>query len=57
MAFVVDNSVVVGWYFGSQATDYGDRILDMLTRDVAHVPSRWVLEFSNILRKASLAGK
>lgn len=57
MAFVVDNSVVVGWYFESQATDYSDRVLDMLANDTAYVPGLWVLEFSNILRKATLAGK
>jgi predicted nucleic acid-binding protein len=57
MAFVVDNSVVVGWYFENQATDYSDRVLDMLANDTAHVPGLWVLEFSNILRKAILAGK
>lgn len=57
MAFVVDNSVVVGWYFESQATDYTDRVLDRLTGENAHVPSLWVLEFSNVLRKAKQAGK
>jgi len=57
MAFVIDNSVVVGWYFESQATDYSDRVLDMLANDTAYVPGLWILEFSNILRKATLAGK
>lgn len=57
MAFVVDNSVVVGWYFESQATAYTDRVLDRLTGEIAHVPSLWILEFSNVLRKAQLAGK
>lgn len=57
MAFVVDNSVVMGWYFESQATDYTDRVLDRLTGENAHVPGLWVLEFSNVLRKAIYAGK
>ena len=34
MPFVVDNSVVVGWYFESQATDYTDRVLDLLAEDI-----------------------
>lgn len=57
MAFVVDNSVVVGWYFESQATDYTDHVLDRLSSENAHVPGLWVLEFSNVLRKAIQAGK
>jgi len=55
--FVVDNSVVVGWYFESQATPYTDKVLDLLANETAHVPSLWVLEFSNVLRKALKAGK
>lgn len=52
MPFVVDNSVVAGWFFPGQATDYTDNVLDRLRADTAHVPALWVLEFSNILRKA-----
>lgn len=57
MPFVVDNSVVAGWFFPSQATDYSDRILESLKTDIAHVPALWTLEFSNVLRKAILARK
>lgn len=57
MAFVVDNSVVVGWYFESQATAYTDQVLDRLTGENAHVPGLWVLEFSNVLRKAKQSEK
>lgn len=57
MPFVVDNSVVVGWYFESQATPYTDKVLDLLATETGHVPALWVLEFSNILRKALKAGK
>ena len=57
MPFVVDNSVVVGWYFESQATSYTDKVLDLLAKEAAHVPALWVLEFSNVLRKALRAGK
>lgn len=57
MPFVVDNSVVVGWYFESQSTPETDKILDLLTNETAHVPALWILEFSNVLRKALKAGK
>lgn len=52
MPFVLDNSVVIGWCFESQATEYSDRVLDNLNNETAFLPSLWVLEFSNILRKA-----
>lgn len=57
MPFVVDNSVVIGWCFQSQAMEYSDKVLDMLSDETAHVPGLWVLEFSNILRKSLKAGK
>lgn len=56
MAFVVDNSVVVGWHFSGQATPYTETILDALGVDTAHVPALWALEFSNVVRRA-VAGK
>ncbi len=52
MPFVLDNSVVIGWCFESQATEYSDKVLDKLNDETAYLPSLWVLEFSNILRKA-----
>lgn len=52
MSFVVDNSVVVAWYFENQATKYSDGVLKLICRDTAHVPALWPLEFSNVLRKA-----
>lgn len=57
MPFVVDNSVVTAWFFPSQATDYTDSVLDRLKADTAHVPALWVLEFSNVLRKAVMGRK
>ena len=57
MPFVVDNSVVVAWHLGSQATSYSDAVLQALAGDTGHVPALWSLEFSNVLRKALLAGK
>ncbi len=52
MPFVLDNSVAIAWYFDNQATRYSDGVLKLISRDVAHVPSLWPLEFSNVLRKA-----
>ncbi|KAF0102963.1 MAG: hypothetical protein FD187_1750 [bacterium] len=57
MPFVVDNSVVAAWFFPGQATDYTDSVLDRLKTDTAHVPALWVLEFSNVLRKAIMGRK
>ena len=52
MPFVLDNSVVIGWYFENQATSYTDGVLKLIVRNAAHVPSLWPLEFANVLRKA-----
>lgn len=57
MAFVVDNSVVVGWHFASQRTDYTETVRERLLAETAHVPSLWALEFANVLRKAVTSGK
>ncbi|OIN94391.1 MAG: hypothetical protein AUJ20_00645 [Comamonadaceae bacterium CG1_02_60_18] len=57
MAFVVDNSVVVGWHLSSQTTAYSDSVLKAMVTNTAHVPGLWVLEFSNVMRKALLAKK
>lgn len=57
MAFVVDNSVVVGWYFSAQRTDYSEAVRERLLAETAHAPALWVLEFSNVLRKAVLSRK
>jgi len=57
MPFVIDNSVVIGWHLSSQATAYSDAVLRALVDDNAHVPALWVLEFSNVMRRALLAKK
>jgi len=57
MPFVIDNSVVIGWHLSSQATAYSDAVLRALATDNAHVPALWVLEFSNVMRRALLAKK
>jgi predicted nucleic acid-binding protein len=52
--FVVDNSVVSGWYLANQASPYGDAVLSCLTRDRAVAPALWELELVNVLRMACL---
>ncbi len=51
MAFVADNSVVLAWFVGSQATPYSDKMLRRGAREPVHVPMVWSLEFANALRQ------
>ena len=52
MSFVLDNSVVVGWFLVDQATPYTDAVALRLEREQAVVPVLWQLEFANVLRTA-----
>lgn len=52
MPFVLDNSVVSGWFLENQATPYADAVAQRLRADRAHVPAIWELEFANVLRTA-----
>ncbi len=54
MPFVIDNSVVSGWYLENQVTPYTDAIADRLREDRAVVPALWELELTNVLRAACL---
>lgn len=54
MPFVLDNSVVCGWFLENQATAYADAIIERLRDDRAAVPALWELEFTNVLRTACL---
>ena len=54
MPFVLDNSVVCGWFLENQATPYSDAIIERLRDDRAAVPALWELEFTNVLRSACL---
>lgn len=56
MPFVLDNSVVTGWYVRSQATDYTEAIATRLETDRALVPALWQLEFANVLKTACTRG-
>lgn len=57
MPFVLDNSVVTGWYLLDQATPYTQSIADKLETDRAIVPALWQLEFANVLKTACTRGK
>ena len=52
MPFVLDNSVVSGWYLENQSSDYTERIAALLQEDRAVVPALWELEFTSVLRTA-----
>jgi predicted nucleic acid-binding protein len=54
MPFVLDNSVVCGWFLENQATPYSDAIIERLRDDRAAVPALWELEFTNVMRSACL---
>jgi predicted nucleic acid-binding protein len=56
MPFVLDNSVVSGWYLAKQATPYTDAVLDKLRHDTAIVPPLWELELANVTRTAAKRG-
>lgn len=57
MPFVLDNSVVTGWYLPDQATAYGEAIATRLESDKALVPTLWQLELANVLKTACIRGK
>ena len=57
MAFVLDNSVVTGWYLPSQATDYSDAMATRLEVEKALVPTLWQLELANVLKTACTKGR
>lgn len=57
MPFVLDNSVVTGWYLPEQATAYGAAIANRLESDKALVPALWQLELANVLKTACTRGK
>ena len=56
MPFVIDNSVVCGWFLASQSTDYTEAIALRLQDDSAIAPGLWPLELANVLRTACKRG-
>jgi len=57
MPFVLDNSVVSGWYLSDQASAYTDAVALKLQDDKALVPSLWQMELANVLKTACTKGK
>lgn len=57
MPFVLDNSVVTGWYLADQANAYTESIATLLEQDKALVPALWQLELANVLKTACTRGK
>ena len=54
MPFVIDNSVVSGWYLEDQATSYTEHVATRLAEDRACAPALWELELTNVLRTSCL---
>lgn len=57
MPFVLDNSVVAGWYLREQATSYSQTVATRLESDKALVPALWQQELANVLKTACTRGK
>ncbi len=54
MAFILDNSVVSGWFLENQASPYTEAIAARLNDETALAPALWELELTNVLRTACL---
>jgi predicted nucleic acid-binding protein len=54
--FVLDNSVLCGWFLANQASDYGDAVAQQLRHVDAHAPWLLQLECTNVLRTACRRG-
>lgn len=54
--FVLDNSVLCGWFLANQATPYTDAVARQLPQTDAHAPGLLRLEFTNVLCTACRRG-
>ncbi len=54
MPFVLDNSVVCGWFLENQATAYTAAVGRRLQEEKAYAPPVWELELANVLRAACM---
>lgn len=57
MAFVVDSSVVCGWFIANLATPYAEAIAQRLETERAVAPTLLQLEYTNVLRTACKRGR
>jgi predicted nucleic acid-binding protein len=55
--FVLDNSVVMAWYFEDEANAYTDAILEAMAEGEALVPAIWSLEVANVLLVGERRGR
>jgi len=55
--FVLDNSIVMAWYFEDECNAVADEILDSLRQSKAMVPAIWSLEVGNMLLVAERQGR
>lgn len=55
--FVLDNSVVMAWYFEDEANDFTSAILQSLASSEALVPTIWPLEVANVLLVGERKGR
>ena len=55
--FVLDNSVVMAWYFEDEANTYSAAILESMALSEALVPTIWPLEVANVLLVGERKGR
>jgi len=55
-AFVLDNSVLCGWFLANQSNAYSDAVAQQLQAFDAHAPWLLQLEWTNVLRTACRRG-
>lgn len=55
--FILDNSVVMAWYFEDEANDFTAAVLRQLVESEALVPSIWPLEVANVLLVGERKGR
>lgn len=55
--FVLDNSVVMAWYFEDEANAYTSAVLESLAGGDALVPTIWPLEVANVLLVGERKGR
>ena len=55
-AFVLDNSVLCGWFLANQSNPYSDAVAQQLQTLDAHAPWLLQLEWTNVLRTACRRG-
>ena len=54
---VIDNSVVMSWFFNDEAGPYTEGVLESLSSHMCIVPSIWPLEVANVLLVGQRRGR